>query len=96
VPSRVATRCCGGEEEAERMEEALAGGVLRRLPIRRLVCADEDEGRRRIGDYFFNTILQQFLSRWAKTINRGGHHNRLSTKVTVNGVFSEAVGSSPR
>jgi hypothetical protein len=54
VPSRVATRRCGGEEEAERSEEAPARGVLRRLLIRRLVCADEDEGSRRIGDYLFS------------------------------------------
>jgi hypothetical protein len=33
-------RLCDGEEETERMEEALAGGV-RLLPIQ-LLCADEE------------------------------------------------------
>jgi hypothetical protein len=50
----VAARRYGGEEETERTEVAPAGGALRLLPIRRLVCADEGEGRRWIGDYFFN------------------------------------------
>jgi hypothetical protein len=52
VPAWVAARRYGEEEEMERMEEALAGGALRLLPIRQLVCADEGEGRRWIGDFF--------------------------------------------
>jgi hypothetical protein len=40
VPAWASARHCGGEEEAERMEEAPTGG-LRLLPIR-LVCADEE------------------------------------------------------
>jgi hypothetical protein len=47
---QAAARRCGAEE-MERMEEASVGDA-RLLPIQ-LMCTDEEERRRRIGDSFF-------------------------------------------
>jgi hypothetical protein len=54
VLARAAARRCGAEE-MERMKEAPAGDAWL-LPIQ-LVCTDEEEGRRRIGDSFFNISI---------------------------------------